>query len=214
VTHGQRAALALCVCLIAGLCASPAGARQASPLHIERAARAIARVIRRDARQRARHSVSAVTVTRRCCHVRTLRVHYRVAPSGALRGDSYVLVLSTRRAAIQEVAISESSASAYITAGGGRLKSWSTYEVAIERNAAGRNRWHFFVFLSESAEERPHAGRPSRGSAFSDECAIPAHFVPRLLYREAMRLLRNARLREPSFPQQDPLAACRRHLRS
>jgi len=174
-----------CIWLVA--CVPPTGAAQPPSLPPARAARTLARIIRRDARQQYRRSAAAVTVTRRCCGVRVLRVHYRAKASGDMTTDDYVLMLQTRRGILQVVAISESSTEAgYKPETGNWTNTWQD-EFAIHHEDG----WSFSAEDSDiSSVEHGLGGRPS-GEGFARECQLPAP-VPRALYTEALLMLQNA----------------------
>jgi hypothetical protein len=176
----------------AWLALSAAGAQvaQADSLDTAKVAAALAAIIRRDAREQLRASRSAVTVTKRCCGVRVLRVHYDVRASRPLATHSaYVLRLETRRAAVQGVAVFEASSEAPYIGGGRSGESSSLFAFAIHREHRDWRTVISYEQISQGVEElNGHAG----GLGFARACALRST-LPRALYGEVLRTLERAR---------------------
>ena len=182
-----------CIWLV--LAVPPAAAAQSPEIPLSRAARTLAEIIRRDARQEYRRSKVAVTVTKRCCGVRVLRVHYRAKVAGDITTDAYVLKLETRRGILQGVAISESATEAGYKPEIGSWKDDWQQEFAIHHASHGPNRgWSFSDFSAGTSgiKEVVDAQAIDRGVGDSQECGLPAP-LPRAVYQEALVMLESAK---------------------
>jgi hypothetical protein len=171
------------------LSAVGAQAAQADRVDAAKAAASLAAIIRSDAREELRVSRSAVTVTKRCCGVRVLRVHYGVKESVPLKQSSYVLRLETRRGDVQGVAVFESTSEARSRAGVRTSESSSLFAFAIHH---ARRSWSTVVSyeqLSRGVEGlNGHAG----GLGFAKSCGLSST-LPRTLYAEVLRTLERAK---------------------
>jgi len=189
-----------CIWLV--LCVPQAGAARSADLPPAQAAKALARIIRRDAGQQYRRSKTAVTVTLRCCGVRVLRVHYSSATVRAGAGhDGYVLTLETARGILQGVAISESATEAgYAPHAGHWTANWQE-EFAIQHTSRGPSRgWRFTDSHGDisSVEEVIDGHTTRQGVGGSRECRAPQDAsLPIALYREALLLLESAKRHVP-----------------
>jgi hypothetical protein len=203
-TRGPRAAALAMLAFAASLCAGAvvgttvislllgvpaADAVGSASVPTARAATIVARLIRRAAHKQIRRSGTAVSVTRRCCGIRVLRVHYRAKISGAIKRNAYVLRLETQRGILQDVSISEFSSEAGYRPGDGRwTRDWQD-EFALHRESPGpKAGWRFRDFYSEVSQVDERLGGPALGVGFARECGLPAS-VPRALYDEALARL-------------------------
>jgi len=201
---GLAATCAIGASVVLGVPAALAGRPARVPgAHV---AGALARIIRRDARQQLARHRGAVTVTKRCCGVRSLRVHYRVQPKGDVRRASYELSLITRHGIILEAGIAVSSSEAGSGPGAGRWEKRWRGAFAIERSSGGPDQgWSVHGSYEEAGDTvGGPAGGARSGLGFARECRLPGP-VPRLLYEKLLLMLARAKRRVLS-PQ--PLPAC------
>jgi hypothetical protein len=205
---GIAAASAICGWGLALGVPSVDAARLAS-VPTARVAATLARIIRRDVRQQIRrHNEAAVTVTKRCCGVRVLRVNYKVRATGDIKQASYVLSLRTKHGVLRGVAISESSTEAgHSQERGGWENSWDRH-FAIDHASPGSNHgWSFSYSYGELGQAVGPPGGPRIGLGFFRECHL-LRPVPRLLYMEVLLMFDSARHRAPSAGGQAPSSAC------
>jgi hypothetical protein len=200
-------ACSICVGAIA-LGVSPARAMRPNGRSTARVAHALAKIIRRDARQEGRRSKNTVTVTKRCCGVRVLRVHYQAKVRRRVSA-AYILRLETKRGTIRGVAVSESSTEVGYEAGAKIGENTRQYEIAIQHAPHGPNGgWSFRVFYADISwtAHGPAGQRMGEGSAF--ECQHPG-LVPTPVYEQALTVAREARRHVPAAPQAVLRSACR-----
>ena len=208
--HLARAArsgtVAICASLAVG--APQAIATQSAYLPVKEAAIRFARTINRDAHEQVRKGAAAVTVVKRCCATRVLRVHYRTKPGGTIEQGSYVLSLRTKQGVLQRVVISQT-----ITEIGGRLETgrwerqWES-KFAIARTTGARShRWKFSDFYGDTSHTAGGPNEPAHGEGLAQECARYRQ-LPGPLYAEVLVQLRNARRGVPTAPGRLPSAAC------
>jgi len=209
---GITTACAICVWLVLGV--SEAIAAQPASVPAARGAAAFAKIIRRDARQQIRRHETSVTVTKRCCGVWVLRVHYTVRATGAIKQASYVLSLLTKHGLLRGVSISQSSTEAGDSQELGRWEnSWES-DFAIDRSPLGPDHgWAFTYYYGEIGQAVDLPDGRSMGLGFAQECQVPGP-VPRLLYTEALLTLGRAKRRVVSQPERLPSAACQPRPRS
>jgi hypothetical protein len=195
-----------CIWLVLG--APPAVAAKSPTLPPARAARVLAKIIRRDARQQYRRSKAEVTVTDRCCGIRILRVHYPAKVSGEITKDAYVLTLEARRGILEGVAISESATEARERSETGRWSNDWQAEFSIHHESdSPDDRWSFADSYSDTSGLEDGVGGASIGEGFSQECR-PLRPVPTALYREVLLMLEGARHHVPAAPSRLPSLAC------
>jgi hypothetical protein len=195
-----------CIWLV--LCAPAAGAGESPGLPPAQAAKALAKIIRRDARQQYRRSKADVTVTLRCCGVRVLRVHYHAAVSGDITTDDYVLTLETARGTLQGIAISESSTEAGERSDTGRWTNDWEAEFSIHHESDGPDgRWNFIDSYGDTSRVEHNFGGGPSGEGFSQACR-PRRPVPEALYTEVLLMLESARHHVVSPPGRLPFLAC------
>jgi uncharacterized membrane protein YgcG len=153
------------------------------------AAAKLARIIRRDAHQQHGRFPGAVTVTRRCCGVRVLRVHYHAAARQGV-SDVYVLRLVTRAGELEGVALFEHPSEARREPTGAVLRATSDYAFAIERGGSGGG-WHFGASSDEATSFS--AGGGARGGASSSFECRSFHPLRLALYERALTSLSRAK---------------------
>lgn len=201
-------AIACTICTWVAPGVSPAAAARSASVPAARVAAALAKIIRRDAREQTRGASATVTVTQRCCGARSLVVNYRAQPTGNITQGAYVLSLETKGSVVLGVAISESATEVANRSNTGRREDHWTFELTIRHEShASNDGWRFGDSYSDVSRVEGPGGRPS-GTGFAQECRLPAP-VPAVLNREAMLMLQAARRHVPSTPALLPLAACR-----
>jgi hypothetical protein len=176
-----------------------AGAAQiadAASLDTAKVAAALEAIIRRDAREELRESRRAVTVTKRCCGVRVLRVHYG-AKAGPLSQSDYVLRLEVRRGALQGVAVFESSSEVQYKAGMKSSESSSLFAFAIHHERHG---WSTVVSYEETSHGSEGLGGHPGGLGFARACVLRTT-VPRALYESVLRTLERAKHHRAYAPE-------------
>jgi hypothetical protein len=171
------------------LSAGIAQAARAGSVDAASVAAALARIIQRDAREELRVSRGAVTVARRCCGVRVLRVHYGVKRGPGSSQSSYVLRLEARGGALQGVAIFESSSEAHYKAGARTGESSSLFAFVIHHP---RRSWSTIVSYEDISRGREGLGGHPGGLGFARACALRST-LPRALYSEVLSALERAR---------------------
>jgi hypothetical protein len=197
-------ACAICVSLVFGVSESLAAQLLPTP----RVATALAKVIRRDARQQIRRHKTSVTVTKRCCGVRILRVRYTVRATGDTKQDSYVLSVLTKDGVLRGVSVSQSATEAGPSQALGSGETRWESRFAIDHAGPNPNRgWSFSYSYGESGQTVGPPNGPSIGLGFSQECRLPRP-VPRLLYMEILVTLGRAKRHVVSRLGRLPSAAC------
>jgi hypothetical protein len=176
-------------CAWLALSAGVAQAAHVDKVDAATVAASLAAIIRADAREELRASRSAVTVTKRCCGVRVLRVHYAVNGSVPLRQSSYVLRLETRRGEVRGVAVFESTSEARYRAGVRTSESSSLFAFAIHH--AGRS-WSTVVSYEELSRGLEGLNGHLGGLGFAKACGLRST-LPRALYTEVLRTLERAK---------------------
>ena len=212
MTRLGRVGMASVICLWLMLGVAPATASQSACLPTARAAATLAKIIRRDARQRIRRHENSVTVTRRCCGVRVLRVHYKVRATGDIKQASYVVSLRTKHGVLRGVGISESSTEAGYSQERGGWENTEESHFAIDYAPPGPNHgWSFTDSYDANGQTTVGpAGRPTIGLGSGQACHLPRP-VPRLLYMEVLLTLGRAQRHVLSAPGRLPLLACKLH---
>jgi hypothetical protein len=192
---GRAVVCGICLWLVLDI--SPAGAARSASLATAQVAARFARIIRQDTRQEGHRAKTAVTVTKRCCGVWVLRVHYRAETTRSGRHDTYVLRLETKHGELQGVAVSEASTEVgYRSRHKVREDTWQ-YEFAVYRKRGGVNGgWSFGLSYGGTSWTAGPVGEPQMGLGFSRECVLPAP-VPVALYEQALKVLASARRRAP-----------------
>jgi hypothetical protein len=188
---GMAVACGLCVGSL--LAISQARAARSPNLPTARVAALFAAIIRQDARQAGRRSKASVTVVKRCCGVRVLRVHYRAKPTGHVKRGAYVLRLEARRGIVQGVAIFESATEV--------RKPWSTAwhsGFVIHHESHGPSGgWSFGVFYDDISTTVEAMAGPRTGLGSSWECRLPAP-VPAALYQDVLGIMASAKRHDPA----------------
>jgi hypothetical protein len=163
----------------------------------------LAAIIERDARQAVR-SHAIVTVVRRCCGTRALRIHYRVKPTGSIVAGTYVLRLETSRDAVQGVGVFESANELDPRLGAHGENGWRFVFVIHHERRGSHGGWAFGASFEEG-----ESGGGSNGASFGvsslRECRLPRP-VPIALYHEVVGVLMGAPRHELVRP--DPATAC------
>ena len=202
--------MAVSVCLSGGAGWSAAWGARSARFPTARVAATLAAIIRRDAHEGVRRPKTAVTVTKRCCGVRLLRIRYRAKSTALTRRGAYMLSLETRHGAVQGVAVSAISTEVgYGVDAGGWEDDW-TYDFAIHHGSPGADdRWGVSVSYEDTASVG-HAfdGGPPTGEASSQECESPAPYLPGALYDETLLFLGRAKLGLPLLPETRWREAC------
>jgi hypothetical protein len=170
------------------------------------AAAKLAGIIRRDARLQFRRFPHAVTVTRRCCSVRVLRVHYHARVSGG-GSDAYTMRVETQRGRVLGVALFERSSEEGLEHEGKREKATAAYVFALKHEGSGGNgSWRLTVSAVEASSTGGGSGPRSGISSFI-ECRPPPP-LPRALYERALTSLGRARHHFRAAFQVLALSAC------
>jgi hypothetical protein len=186
-----------CACAWLGLGALPAVAMTSGTVATARVADRLAAIIRRDARQ-AERSKNDVTVVRRCCGTRALRIHYRVKHSGSIVAGTYVLRLETTRAGVQGVGVFESVSELDRGLGTSGKSTWG-FAFVIHHEPRGPNGGWTYGGSYEDGESGGESNGASFGASSLRACRLPRP-VPTVLYREVLGLLTSALRHESAHP--------------
>lgn len=204
---GFASTSASCLSLVLGVpqaVATPAARRST-----EQTARTLARIISRDAHKLIGRHTWSVTVTRRFCAVRVLRVYFRGKPIGDVEQGSYLLSLRTRRGVLQSVAISQTATEVGEVPEAGRWERRWQSRFVIERTSGVRShRWKFSDFYADISQTAGGPSEPAHGAGGARECSQYRQLSGRL-YAEVLLQLRNAKRGVPYSPSRVPLALCR-----
>jgi hypothetical protein len=172
---------------------TPVDAAQPDRVATQRVAARLAAIIRRDAHQQAKRSRGSVTVVKRCCGVRVLRVHYRVKPTGTIHVGAYVLRLETKHGVVEGVAVFQYAAEVGVRIGTERWRRSWKYAFTIHHESADRSRgWTFSVSYEDVSELEASSPGPVQGLGSSRECRLPGP-VPIAVYRKVLEMLVSAK---------------------
>jgi hypothetical protein len=171
-----------------------------------RAAAKLARIIRRDALLQGRRSRRGVTVTKRCCGVRVLRVHYYARLAGDAR-DAYVLRVETRAGLLEGVALVEHASEERSEPGGKVLKRTSDDVFAIKLERSGGGRAPSLIASSVEAASRTGGSGPQSAVSSFSECRSSAP-LPRSLFERVLTSLARAKRHYPAVFADLPRFAC------
>ena len=202
--------VACSLCMWPLLAISQVSTARSSTLPTARVAAIVARIIRQDARQSRRRSRASVTVVRRCCGVRVLRVRYRTKPRGYIKRGAYVLRLEASRDVVRGVGIFVSATEVRKTSGIRSGKSAWRYGFVIHHESHGSNGgWSFGEFSEGVSSSVGGRGRPSVGLGFSRECRLYAP-IPTAFYQQVSGILARAKRHEAARSQGLPTSVCHR----
>jgi hypothetical protein len=202
MTRRGRVGIACAACVSIAPCSTPALARSRT-VPTATAAAKVARIIRRDARLQGRHLRHAVTVTKRCCGLHVLRVHFHARLTGN-RTDAYVLRVETRAGILQGVALFEHTSEERPEPEGSVLRTTSDYAFAIRHDRSGG--WSFTASSGSTSSTTGGKG-PKSGLGFSQTCRSPGR-MPLVLYERALRSLGRAKRHFPAAFAGLAVSAC------
>jgi hypothetical protein len=198
---GGVAACSACLWVVLG--AFPVVAMRSDTVATARVAARLAAIIRRDALQ-AERSKDVVTVVRRCCGKRVLRIHYRVKLAGDIVAGAYVLRLETARGVVQGIGLFESASELDPRLGSHGEKNWRLVFVIHHESHTSSGGWS-----SGGSYQEGELGGESNGASFGAssirECRLPGR-VPTAVYHELLRVLIEAPRHDLVHP--DPATAC------
>lgn len=203
---GVAVTCAVCMCLVGPAVASGAQAGTISPT---RAAHALARIIRRDARQRYRRSKGAVTVRIRANGLRVLRVHYSTDIFEGTGHDEYVLRVESRHGILVGVAVEQYVYETGFYPGAVRWFRELTERLDLHDGAARfRHRWTFSGELQTGGGFQDPPPGPGQATKSLTPCAPTPQGLPQSLFNEIRAFIYAATLRV-HFYLTDPFSYCR-----
>jgi hypothetical protein len=177
--------------------AARAQAAQADKLATADVAAALAAVIRSDAREELHRSRNTVTVTRRCCGVRVLRVRYGSKGARPAARSFFVLRLEVRHGGLQGVAVFLSASEAQYKGGAKASESSSRFTFVIHHE---RRNWNTLVSYEEISQGPELLSGHPGGLGFARTCLLRSS-LPVVLYRSVLRTLERAKRHRAFAPE-------------